>query len=368
MPRDTKPPRLWFRKPRRSKQGRSAEKGVFVILCDGSQISTGCGREDRAAAEAKLAQFITERHVVPRRKRDIEDIPIGDVLTLYLQDVVPKLATARKAAGRFERLAEWWGDKYLSEVTRGTCDKYTATKTDGAARRELQDLQAAINYHHKEGLHHAAVRVTLPKAGEPRQRWLTQIEVDKLISVCLNTREVQAGRSTAKCPLLHLERFIIFGLRTGSRPGDILNASFYAEPGRSFIDLESGLFYRKPAGKIATKKRQPTTPLPSELLTNLRRWKAEGARHVVEFDGQPVKSIKSAFSRLVALAALPSGIVPYTLRHTCATGLMQSGESVFHVAAYLGTSPQMVEKHYGHHGPNDLRQTAEATTQRPPND
>ena len=100
MPRHAKGPRLWFRQPRPAKPGRTPEKGVFVILCDGRQISTGCGLDDRKAAEGKLAQFIIERHQVPKRSRAIEDIPIGDVLTLYLQEVVPNLATARKIVSR----------------------------------------------------------------------------------------------------------------------------------------------------------------------------------------------------------------------------------------------------------------------------
>lgn len=287
---------------------------------------------------------------------------------LYLQQVVPQLATAQKAAGRFERLANWWGEKRLSEVTRGTCTQYAATKTAGAARRELQDLQAAINYHHKEGLHHAVVRVTLPKAGEPRERWLTRNEVAHLIRVCRNTREVQEGVQTEKKPLRHLARFILFGLYTGSRPGGILSASFTAEPGRSLIDLETGLFYRRPSGKVATNKRQPTTPIPRRLQGHLRRWRAQGAQHVVEFEGRPIQSIKTAFNTLINRAELPSGIVPYTLRHTCATWKVQEGEPLWKVGGFLGTSEAMISKHYGHHSPTGLRATAEVGTQRRPND
>ncbi len=367
MPRDTQPPRLWYRKPRPQKSGRSAEKGAYYILYNGRQISTGCGRNDRATAATKLAQFIVESHAVPRRRRCIEDIPIGDVLTLYLQQVVPKLATAQKAAGRCERLAKWWGDKSLSEVTRGTCEQFTATKTPGAARRELQDLQAAINYHHKEGLHHADVRVTLPPAGAPRERWLTREEVAHLIRVCRNTREIQKGIPTERRPLRHLVRFILFGLYTGSRPGDILAASFTAAPGRSFIDLEAGLFYRKPAGKVATNKRQPTTPIPRRLQAHLRRWRALGAQNVVEFEGSSVKSVKNAFNTLIQNANLPEGIIPYTLRHTCATWKMQAGEPAWRVGGFIGTSEAMIIKHYGHHSPSGLRETAEVATQRLPN-
>ena len=367
MPRHAKGPRLWFRHPRPAKSGRAPEKGVFVILCDGRQISTGCGLDDRKTAEGKLAQFIIERHQVPRRSRSIEDIPIGDVLTLYLQDVVPKLATARKAVGRFERLAQWWGEKSLSEVTRSACERFAATKSAGAARRELQDLQAAINYHHKEGLHHASIRVSLPRPGDPRERWLTRSEVAHLIRVCRNTREIQEGRPTGKRPLRHLVRYILFALYTGSRPGDVLTASFSAGAGRSVIDLDQGLFYRKPTGKAATKKRQPTTPLPRRLRAHLKRWKDLGADYVVVFDGQPIRSIKTAFGRLVEMANLPSGIVPYSLRHTCATWKMQAGEPAWRVGGFLGTSEAMILKHYGHHSPATLRDTAEVATQRPPN-
>jgi len=164
-----------------------------------------------------------------------------------------------------------------------------------------------------------------------------------------------------------LVRFILFGLYTGSRPGDILAASFTAERGRSRIDLEAGLFYRKPVGKVATKKRQPTTPIPRRLQAHLRRWRAMGAKNIVEFEGSPIKSIKTAFNSLIENADLPEGIIPYTFRHTCATWKMQAGEPAWKVGGFIGTSEAIVIKHYGHHSPSGLRDTAEVATQRPPN-
>lgn len=368
MPRDAKPPRLWYRKPRRAKQGRSAEKGVWVILYHGRQLSTGCGKSDRPGAERALAEFITASHVIPRKQREIKDIPVADVLNLYLQDVVATIATAKKATGRIDRLLDWWGTMMLDEVTGASCRQFTSTKGIGAARRELQDLQAAINHHHHEGLHREIVLVTLPKAGVARERWLTRQEAAKLIRICLHTPEIQDGKHTDKRPLRHLARFILFALYTGSRPGDIFTASFKVASNRGFIDLHSGLFYRKPSGKRATNKRQPTTPLPRRLIPHLKRWKQMGADYVVEFDGRPIKSIKTAFARLLDIAQLPAGIVPYSLRHTCATWKKQEGVPSWEVAGFIGTSEAMVEKHYGHHDPVRLKNAAEAGTQRTPND
>ena len=368
MPRDAKPPRLWYRKPRRFTQARSAEKGVWVILYNGRQLSTGCGKGDSQGAERALAEFITASHVIPRKQREIKEIPVADVLNLYLQDVVPKIATAKKATGRIDRLLDWWGTMMLDEVNGAACRQFTSTKGTGAARRELQDLQAAINHHHREGMHREIVLVTLPKASEARQRWLTRQEAAKLIRICLHTAEVQDGKQTDKRPLRHLARFILFALYTGSRPGDIFTASFKVASNRSFIDLDYGLFYRRPPGKRATNKPQPTTPLPRRLIAHLNRWKQMGADYVVEFDGQPVKSIKTAFGHLLEIAKLPAGIVPYTLRHTCATWKKQEGVPSWEVAGFIGTSEAMVEKHYGHHDPGHLKNAAEAGTQRTPND
>lgn len=365
MPREAKGPHLWWRKPRKAKAGRYAEKGAWVIIVNGRHHSTGCGKGDRESAERALAEFITASHSVPRRQRRIDEIPVADVLSLYAQDVVPGLATSIKATARIDRLIDYWGGMMLDEVTGAACRQFAATRTVGAARRELQDFQAAINYHHREGLHREEVLVTLPPAGQPRERWLTRKEVAHLLRICLHTTEVQEGEATKKRPLRHLARYILFALYTGSRPGDAFNASFYAGSTRGYLDLEAGKFYRKPPDKRETNKRQPTTPIPERLMVHLRRWKASPHQktkpvYVVEFDGQPVKSIKVAFARLLDKAELPAGIVPYSFRHTCATWKKRDGVPSWEVAGFLGTSEAMIEKHYGHHDPAHLKTAAEA--------
>jgi integrase len=311
-----------------------------------------------------LPEFTSSKAGIPRRQRQIDEIPIVEVLQIYRQDIIPNLATAKKALGRNDRLMAWWGARMLDEVKGSTCRLYAADRKNGAARRELQDFQAAINYHHREGLHRERVLVSLPPAGEPRFRWLTRQEAAELIRICLHHHEIQNGHETGKRPLRHLARFILFSVYTGSRPGDVLSASFVSAPNRSFVDLEKGLFYRKPSGKRATKKRQPTTPLPQRLVAHLKRWRQKGAENVVEFDGRPIKSIKTAFARLIGLSNLPRHIVPYTLRHTCATWKKQAGVASWEVAGFIGTSEAMVEKHYGHHDPNHLRAAAQAGTRR----
>jgi hypothetical protein len=116
--------------------------------------------------------------------------------------------------------------------------------------------------------------------------------------------------------LQHVARFILIGLYTGSRAGAIAAASPFPEPGRSFVDLDRGIFYRRPIGKRATKKRQTPAPIPPRLLAHMRRWKSQKliATCFVEFNGKPVSSVKKGFRSAVRLARLPGKVTP----HTCA--------------------------------------------------
>jgi integrase len=130
--------------------------------------------------------------------------------------------------------------------------------------------------------------------------------------------------------LQHIARFILIGLYTGTRAGAIASASPTAELGRSYVDLERGIFFRKRIGKRATKKRQTPAPIPPRLLAHMRRWKARKltASHFVEYNGKPVASVKKGFRSAVRLAGLPGRVTPHTLRHTAATWLMQRGVAI----------------------------------------
>jgi integrase len=141
-----------------------------------------------------------------------------------------------------------------------------------------------------------------------------------------------------------------------------MTSSYVRGPGRSFVDLERGIFYRLAEGRRATKKRQSPTPLPPRLLAHVRRWARLGTvnDYFVEWNGQPVCSIKVGYKRAIALAGLLGKITPHTLRHTAATWLMQKGVPVWEAAGFLGMSPAMVEQTYGHHHPAHMRSAVEA--------
>jgi len=289
-----------------------------------------------------------------------------------LRDKAAGQANPKALAERCRRLLAWWGGKSLAEVTPWNCRAYAASrKGAGGARRDLEDLRAAVRHHAKEDLHRGEVNVVLPDKGPPRERWLTRSEAAQLLWACWRAREKQkrsrkgpAGEAiaTRRHTLRHLARFILVGLYTGTRAGAIASASWAAASGRSYVDVERGVFYRLAQGAKATRKRQPPVPIPARLLAHIRRWQELGVskEYLVEYHGLPVKSVKTGFASAVKLAGLDGRITPHTLRHTAATWLMQAGVPMWESAGFLGMSPDMLERTYGHHHPDHMRGAAQA--------
>lgn len=81
---------------------------------------------------------------------------------------------------------------------------------------------------------------------------------------------------------------------------------------------------------------------------------------MVEWNGQPIRSVRTAFRRAATLAGLDASVTPHTLRHTAATWLMQAGVDKWEAAGFLGMTVEMLDRVYGHHHPNHLRAAARA--------
>lgn len=371
MPRPKKGPRLWFRPERFDKTtGKRVSAGAWLIIDGSKQIPTGCAFDEVSGAEERLAEYNLEKFRPPRVERDIEQITVAEVLTIYDDDCRDKQANKRTFDGRIERLNEWWGRKVLAEVNGQTCRAYAKHRGNpGGARRDLEDLRAAINHHQKEGLHRGIVRVSLPEKGAARERWLTRGEAARLVWAAWRYREAQRRHRgpdkgkvlpTSKKPLQHVARFILMGLYTGTRAGAIASASPYRAEGRSWVDLDAGLYYRLADGKKATKKRQPPAPIPPHLLAHMRRWKDRkiASSHFVEHNSKPVKEVTNGFAHAVELAGLEGKVTPHTLRHTAATWLMQNGVEIWEAAGFLGMSEKVLRDTYGHHHPDFLKGAA----------
>lgn len=381
MPRDSKGARLYLRPAEYRPDGTVRKHATWAIVDGPRRIGTGCPAQDREGADKALAAYLTDKYEPKRdRGRHPADIRIADVLSIYVTDVAPRHAREDETKQRVSQLADWWGTRTLSEINGPTCRAYAAWRTGqawksakagspaarkvstAAARRELEDLRAALRHHHREGLCSEAVQVVLPEKPMARERWLTRSEAARLIWAAWRYRETQKGVETDRRSRRHIARFILVGLYTGTRSSAICDAALAPTPGRGWVDLERGVFYRRAAGKRETKKRQPPVKLPRPLLAHIRRWHACGAstEAIVEWNGKPVGSIRKAFQAAVSDAGLGPEVTPHILRHTCATWLMHTGVDMWSAAGFLGMTMQQLEATYGHQHPDYQSEAAEA--------
>lgn len=325
---------------------RGNERAVWVIRDGGKAVRTGCGPLEREAAEQRLAAYIAAKYQPSRTgNRHPSQIEIADVINIYQTDVAPHKARPKEVGQRMSALLDFFGEKTLDKINGGLCRSYVKHRgSSSMARRELEDLRAAINHHRAEGLCSEIVSVVLPDKPKSRERWLTRSEAAKLI-----WEAWRGGQGKRK----HVARFILVGLYTGTRAGAICGAAVRPTVGRGYVDAEAGVFYRRAAGARETKKRQPPVRLPPRLLAHIRRWvrtgKAKNA--IVEFNGKPLGRMAKSFRNNAADAELV-GVSPHILRHTAVTWAMQGGADPYEAAGYFGMTMDMLLRVYGHHHPD----------------
>jgi integrase len=361
MPQNSKGARLWLRPPWKD------EKSVWIIRDGSKRSSTGCGPGEREEAQRQYAEYLAEKYRPPRtRARDPAAISVADVLSIYRSDHASKISRPLELDQRLAALHGFFRAKTLADINGPECRAYAEHRGSASmARRELQDLRAAINHHRREGLCNAIIEIVLPEKSQSRERWLTRKEAAKMIRAAWRYREVQKGKETGRRSRRHIARFMLVALYTGTRSSAICGAALTSAIGRGHVDLEQGVFIRKALGAKETKKRQPTIRLPERLLVHMRRWARLGISKssVIEFGGEPVRSVRKAFANAASDAGLDD-VTPHILRHTAVTWAMQGGADLYDAADFFGMTVEVLERVYGHHHPNQHKGVGDALTRR----
>lgn len=254
-------------------------------------------------------------------------------------------------------------------IDQQSIDDYVAAYTaDGAspqsAKRRLTVLRAAMNY--------AIARKRLPeypeikwtfRAPEPRrERVFTRSECARILWAA---RRIRLDKRHAKRkghkrnPMWWFESFLWVALYTGARPEAVARLKFKHI---DFIDWQ--IDYRTVK---ETRKKRSIVPIAAALKAPLMRMRREnpGAEFVHGTSKAPYPgraAIAGAFREVMAVAGIPLGdglhrASMYTLRHTTASLLLRRGASVWAAAGVLGVSTERIEKTYGKHMTDHLRET-----------
>ncbi|MCQ8240571.1 tyrosine-type recombinase/integrase [Rhizosaccharibacter radicis] len=315
------------------------------------------GTGDRETAKRELRAFLAQIDVPPAP----EQPTVAEILQGYLADRSLRVASVPTLTHACAALTEHLGPLRPESLNRSVARRYatlrrnqgrrnaTGTKakgvkvgapvkalSDGTIIRELVTLRAALRWAEGERWITSVPYIEVPQAPRPRDRWLSRGEALTLLEA-------------AVAP--HVRLFIALGLYTGARSGAILELTWQQ------VDFGAGLIHM---GAGAGNKQRAIVPISFPLRRELE--KAAQSRTtdwVVEYRGDRVHLIRHGFRNAVAEAKL-ARVTPHTLRHTAATWMVQAGISFEMVAKFLGNTAKMVEKVYGHHSPDYLRQAADA--------
>ena len=348
MPRKSKGPRLYWRKP------TATRKGVYVVRDGATEFST-C-TTDRLTAETALRTYLNEKD--RPTVRPLSEVLVSEVLATYGEKHAYKAACPERIGYAIDALNLWWAGRSVSDVSVDSCEQYIQDMRagyhapasekprrpvqDGTIRRELGCLRSALICCKKRGLLETVPPMAFPDKPPAKERWLTRSEAARLI---------RAARKADRTR--YMARFILVGLYTGSRKAVILGLKFAPHPMGGHVDLATQKLYRKARTQRATRKEAPTVTLPRRLLRHLERWQRNGSRWVVENGGLGIADMKNDWEAVRDAAGLPD-VTPHTLRHTAITWAMRSGANVWHISGYFGVSLDTLEKVYAHHHPDHM--------------
>lgn len=183
---------------------------------------------------------------------------------------------------------------------------------------------------------HAPV-IERPQKPMPKDRHLTRAECERLIMA-------------AAAP--HVRLAIILMLSTAARIGAILDLTWER------VDFERGQIRLRRDDSV-TRKGRATVPINGGLRAALSAAKeAALTDYVVEWAGQPVKSIRTGFKAAVEAAGL-KGVSPHVLRHSALVHLVENGISMEEAAQYAGHDDVSVTyRIYARFSPEHLKKAA----------
>lgn len=400
-------PVLRERQPRYDASGKLTHRGTFYIDDLGAeqrQTQTGCSfGDDREYAEAleaaqlklheyNVAQFaIKAAQGVPKSANiDAEHVKIGDLILFYLHAEADEIAAKpehrrREHLAHIECLSQFWGERFVSEINKVNSKEYREGKKPSVVRNKLILLKSIINY----GAGQSQVKIyegqlDYHQPGRLSSR-VDYYEIDELVAMykaAMRKRHtwhearpkilkgmVERGKDIDDLPFVkcqrvsaHIAKFLLVAVLTGTRAARIQAASFVKEPGRPYIDLKKGIFYRAALGEnVALNKRADPIVIPERLLRMMRRWhkgsgKTPGCRYLIEYQGRPVDCRKGFYTLKNEVLSPERAKVlnRHSLKHTAVTMLLKDGVSIEAVAHYVSTTPEVIRQVYSQVIPGEL--------------
>ena len=298
------------------------------------RLSTGTGVKGQG--QTALARFEAQR------KRPPDEPNVGAILDAYLSDLSER-RWFRNREYELRAVRSHFGDLPPGLINRALVRGFIRRRraqgaADSTCDRQLRALRAALSWAVKHRWIDAAPYIETPGGAPPRDRWLTRGEFERLCCAAVDP---------------HVRLFIELAVFTGARTRTLLDLTW------DRVDMEKRLVMYPPA-RPRSRKRTTIVPINDTLLAALSQASGVAVSDwVIEYRGRSVQSIKTGYRAAVRRAGI-AHCTPHDLRRTCATWMVQDGIQLEKVARYLGATKDMIERVYGHHAPDYLRDAARA--------
>lgn len=275
---------------------------------------------------------------------------VATLWTLYLESLEGRPA-GKKMASESGAILPFFGELYPADINDELVDKYIKTRfnrksgkaiSDGTLWTELGRLRDALRYAvKKKRLSKDDLPfIKIPGKPAPKDRYLNDQEIGNLLKAAQHVP--------------HLYIAIHLMLATAGRISAVLELEW------DRVDFERGtvnLIVVNDKGK----KGRACVPMTRALRVILLEAKGFArCSHVVEWNGKPIDSIKTAFNDAVKRAELKD-VTPHIMRHTAAVRMAEAGCEMRRIAAYLGhTDVRTTERIYAKFHPEHLKKEADA--------
>jgi integrase len=196
--------------------------------------------------------------------------------------------------------------------------------------RKLSVIARALTEARKRGLIAAVPDIPRLPVRNAKTRWLDNDEWRRLRTACWSLED---GADAAG--MLNLLTFLLY---TGCRLSEALNSrrgllAFHLDQ-VTFTDTKNG--------------RDRTVPLvPAAAIALVDGWPADWTTSRIQY----------LFGKVRETAGLPD-VTLHTLRHTCASWLVQRGVDLYRVKAWLGHTSVTTTERYAHLAPSSLQDAA----------
>lgn len=239
-------------------------------------------------------------------------------------------------------------------------------------RKRYQHLKAFFRWALREGYIDSSplADITPPKKPEKNPEYLTPKQLRRLLRCIEADYELKKSDDRAQPgQVLWLLDLIRLAVNTGMRLGELTSLRWGAiDFSEGFIEV---LSTPEEPTKSGSDRRIPMTDEANALLQRLHedRTGRGPAEHVLKgYKGGPLNGryASKRFKHYIREAKLDERFSFHSLRHTCASWLVQRGVSLPMVQAILGHADPSTTERYAHMAPDAMKQAISVLDSSPP--